>query len=182
VYGLPVTRTRLFCGVSLDGYIASSDGSIDWLRAYEGGEAESSAYERFFADVGALALGATTHRQVSEDFGVPWPYGATPSWIFSHHPITPPASAVVVTDRPVTEIHPEMVRAAGGKDIWVVGGRVLADQFAHAGLIDDVTLTYVPVVLGDGIPFLGRALDRPLTLAGSQVFPSGLVELRYVVD
>ena len=77
-------------------------------------------------------------------------------------------------------VHADLVAAADGKDVWVVGGGDLAGQFADAGLLDHVWVTVVPVVLGAGKPLLDRPLPGgPMQLTDVLPRQSGMVELRY---
>jgi dihydrofolate reductase len=80
---------------------------------------------------------------------------------------------------PVGPPHREMLRAAGDRNVWIVGGGSLASQFVDEGLLDELHLTIVPVVLGDGIPAFARRLAGALTLIGHRPFANGMVELRY---
>ena len=75
-----------------------------------------------------------------------------------------------IADANVTDLHDEMVAAAGERNLWVVGGGNVASQFADAGLLDELLLTVVPVVLGSGKPLFDRRLPGGKT---------GMVELRY---
>ena len=73
-----------------------------------------------------------------------------------------------------------MMAAAGGRNLWVVGGGTVASQFADAGLLDELILTVVPVALGSGKPLFERRLPGPpMQLAGTRAFANGMVELRY---
>jgi dihydrofolate reductase len=161
--------TRYFTATSVDGYIADERNSLDWLFAVE--DREDDRFARFFATVGAMALGRTTyewvldHEQVLEqpEKWREW-YGATPSWVFTHRdlPVVPGADVRFVRDD-VRPVHRAMVDAAGGKDVWLVGGGDLVGQFADARLLDEVVLGVAPVTLGAGAPLLPRRLDLRLT-------------------
>jgi dihydrofolate reductase len=90
-----VSRTQYYCAASLDGYIAESDDSIDWLTGYHGsydGEgvdqspmSEGGGYERFYEGVGALISGSTTYEFVRGHMGEggSWPYGGKPCWVLA---------------------------------------------------------------------------------------------------
>ena len=76
-----------------------------------------------------------------------------------------------------------MLAAAGERNLWVVGGGNVASQFADAGLLDELLVTVVPVVLGEGKPlFDRRPPGGPMQLTGTRVFDSGMVELRYEIN
>ena len=82
----------------------------------------------------------------------------------------------------VSELHDELRAAAGDRHVWVVGGGNVASQFADEGLLDELIVTVVPVVLGEGKPLFDRRLPGgPMQLAGARPFDSGMVELRYEI-
>ena len=89
---------------------------------------------------------------------------------------------VRLADAAVGDLYDEMIAAAGERNLWVVGGGNVASQFADAGLLDEVLVTVVPVVLGDGKPLFDRRLPGgPMQLTGTRAFDSGMVELRYEI-
>ena len=89
---------------------------------------------------------------------------------------------VRVANAKVAELHEEIMSAAGEKNLWVVGGGNVASQYADEGLLDEVLLTVVPVVLGEGKPLFDRALPGgPMQLTGTRPFETGMVELRYEI-
>jgi dihydrofolate reductase len=191
-----MTRTQYYCAATLDGYIAEADDSLEWLLGYEGSfEGEGAepgpmsgggSYERFYADVGALVSGSTTYEWVLDHLpGGEWPYQGKPCWVLSSRELRLPEGEgidVRVVDADVAELHPELVDAAGGRNVWIVGGGDVASQFAEAGLLDELHLTVVPVVIGTGKPLFARRLPGgPMQLLGSRVFETGMVELRYEI-
>ncbi|MFE9245905.1 dihydrofolate reductase family protein [Nocardiopsis sp. NPDC006938] len=171
-----MSRTVYETATSLDGFIADQDNSLDWLFAVEGaqeGEAIDSTAE-FIANAGAIVLGATTYEWILEHEGRgPWPYEA-PTWVLTHRELPRIEGdlrfASADTDEELRDLHAEMVRAADGRDIWVVGGGRIAARLARLGLLDEVSVSVAPVSLGGGAPLLdGRVQLRPLEvrLAGA---------------
>jgi len=80
----------------------------------------------------------------------------------------------------VLDLYDEMIAASGERHLWVMGGGNVASQFADEGLLDEVLVTVVPVVLGEGKPLFDRRVPGgPMQLAGTRVFDTGMVELRY---
>jgi dihydrofolate reductase len=79
----------------------------------------------------------------------------------------------------VADLFEEMLASAGGRNVWVVGGGNIASQFADAGLLDELHLTVVPVVLGDGKPLFDHGLPEPLQFTGTRTFANGMAELCY---
>ena len=121
-------------------------------------------YDSFFADVGALVMGASTYAWVTDRLDGPWPYDL-PTWVLAHRAFPPRTDAADVrfASGDVAALHPAMTAAAAGKDLWVVGGGDLAGQFADQGLLDVVQLSVAPVTLGAGAPLLPRHLELRLT-------------------
>lgn len=171
----------IFCtATSLDGYIADDQESLSWLFATQGdapepdypvesGNGDAVAgpelprlhFSRFFAGVGAIVSGANTFDWVRRDLtasGEPfaWPY-SQPTWIVTHRELDP-TPGVHTFSGDVADLHPRLVEAAAGKDVWVLGGGDLAGQFADHGLLDQVWVHQCPVVLGAGRPLLPRRL------------------------
>ncbi|HEX2902132.1 MAG TPA: dihydrofolate reductase family protein [Jatrophihabitans sp.] len=198
--------TQYYTATSLDGFIADERNSLDWLFQFDGEPDAAPAdpdspfrYERFIADVGALAMGATTYEWVRAHLAAAdpgpgagsagdgpasggWPY-QQPTWVFSHRslPAIPGADLRFVSG-PVTPVHAEMTAAAGGRNLWLVGGGDLVGQFHDAGLLDELLLTVAPVTLGAGAPLLPRRISTPpLRLVSSE--PVGpFLAMRYRVD
>ena len=181
--------TQYYCAASLDGFIAESDDTLGWLLGYEGTyageEAEpiKGAYERWYEGVGALVMGSATYEFVLAEIDE-WPYPNEPSWVLSSRQLPRPEGADVrIVEARVPDLYDEMKAAAGERNLWVVGGGNVASQFADEGLLDEVLLTVVPVVLGEGKPLFDRRLPgAPLKLTGTRAFDSGMVELRYAVQ
>ncbi len=182
-----MSKTQYYAAASLDGFIATSDHSLEWL--FQFGDAEDSSYPGFIQEVGALAMGARTYEWVvahlEEAEGGPsssWPYDQ-PTWVFSRGdlPAVPGADLHFVSGD-VRPVHREMRAAAGGKNLWIVGGGDLAGQFHDQGHLDEVIVQVASVTLGQGAPLLPRAIvDPPLRLVSATPFGNGFVELRYEV-
>jgi dihydrofolate reductase len=180
--------TQYYLAQTLDGFIAESDGGLDWLLHYEGGsgldpsEVTDRAYDAFYAGVGALAMGSATYEWILAHEQGRWPYEGMPTWVFTSRELPGPAQGDIHwASGPVRPVHDEMRAAAGERNVWMVGGGNLASQFAAEGLLDELIVTLVPVVLGEGIPTFARRLEGRLTLTGVRPFASGMVELRYDV-
>ncbi len=175
-------RCSVFIAVSLDGYIARRDGALDWLGAVER-PGEDYGYGRFLDSVGALIMGRKTY-ETARGFGE-WPYAGKRCVVLTH---APPAS-LSMTATNGEEFYAgdpapllQRLAADGVARVYVDGGTVIR-QLLGAGLIDDLTLSIVPVVLGDGIRLWdGGLAERRLALRSSRAFPSGLVQIEYEVE
>jgi dihydrofolate reductase len=182
--------TQYYAATSLDGFIAEADDSLEWLTGYDGAydgpgaEPMKGSYDRFYDRVGAMVSGSTTYEWVLRHVEA-WPYAGKPFWVMTTRELAVPAGENVdvrFAQGSVRELHPEVVDAAGERNVWVVGGGDVASQYADAGLLDEVIATVVPVVLGKGKPLFERRLQGgPMRLAGTRAFDTGMVELRYSI-
>jgi dihydrofolate reductase len=168
-----MSLTQYYTATTLDGFIADSDNSLDWLFTRQREPDGPLNYDAFIAEIGAMAMGSTTyewildHEFADKDPGEwKWPYDF-PSWVFTHRelPVVPSAS-IEFTSADIGAVHREMVDAAGGRNVWIVGGGDLAGQFADAGLLDEVIVSIAPVALGAGAPLLPRRIELRLDELG----------------
>jgi dihydrofolate reductase len=180
-------KTQYYTAASLDGFIATLDDSLEWLFSL--GRIEDTSYPMFIRDVGALAMGSTTYEWMlrhllgsEADRPQPWPYGQ-PAWVFSTRTLPCVSGADIRFVRgDVRSVHREMVAAAGGQNVWIVGGGELAGQFYDHGLLDELFVQLGSVMLGEGKPLLPRAItDPPLRLISARAIGRGFAELHYEV-
>lgn len=185
--GTPRPKTQYYTAATLDGFIADANHSLDWL--FQFGMQETPDLPAFMAEVGALAMGSSTYEWIlrylldpQAPSPQPWPY-RQPAWVFTTRELPPVAGAEIRFVRgDVAPVHRDMVAAAAGRNIWLVGGGDLVGQFHDRGLLDEVIVTIAPVTLGAGQPLLPRAIvSPPLTLTATQVY-GPFVQLRYAVD
>jgi dihydrofolate reductase len=189
--------TQYYTAASVDGFIADENNSLDWLLQFDdagGSEPSDTGYADFIGNIGALAMGSTTYQWVLDHHVQPrvgeprpWPY-TQPTWVFSHRELPSIDAADIhfvsqspAAQRSINAVHGQMVQAAAGKNVWLVGGGDLAGQFADAGLLDEIILTIAPVTLGGGSPVMPRRLVTP-PLRLTSVKQSGpFAELRYTL-
>jgi dihydrofolate reductase len=168
-----IVLTQYYTATTLDGFIADPNDSLDWLFTRRQDPDAPLRYETFFKDVGALAMGRTTYEWVLEhEFKDKdpsewkWPYDI-PGWVFTHRELqVVPGAPIEFASGDVAPVHEQMVAAADGRNVWVVGGGDLAGQFADAGLLDEVIVTIAPVTLGAGRPLLPRRIELQLEELG----------------
>lgn len=164
-----MTRTRYYTASSIDGFIATTDHSLEWLFRQRIDQDDVLGYNSFIREIGSLSMGASTYEWLLRQMratGEDWPYDL-PCWVFTHRSLGVPDGADVrLTDAPVPQVHAELVDAAAGRDVWIVGGGDLVGQFADHGLLNEVTVCWAAVTLGAGAPLLPRALDLKLTETG----------------
>jgi len=161
--------TQFYTATSIDGFIADEANSLEWLFQVPAGDDEvghEARFAAFFERVGAMVMGSTTYEWVLANERLlehpeKWSayYGETPCWVFTTRELPAIDGADLrFVQGDVAPIHAEMVEAAGGDNVWIVGGGDLAGQFADAGLLDEIRLSVAPVTLGGGAPLLPRRL------------------------
>ena len=174
-----MTRPRIsvFIARSLDGYIATDDDTLEWLDA-AAAEGEDYGFDAFLADVDVIAMGRATYDFI-KDFPE-LPYGGRPVHVLTTQALGPREGFEFYARTPQEAVAAWEEQGFGR--VYIDGGSVIS-QFLEAGLVDDLTITTAPVLLGSGEPLFHRIpVSTPLRLVGSQVFPSGMVNLQYVRD
>jgi dihydrofolate reductase len=142
--------TVYFTASSLDGFIVDEADGLDWLTSRDVDANGPFGYEAFAKDVGALVMGSATYRWLVVNQPGDWMY-EQPSWVLTHRPeIIVEGHPVLTFTGDVAALHPTLVSAANGKDVWVVGGGDVAAQFVGAGLVDEMIVSYAPCTLGAG--------------------------------
>ena len=168
-----VPLTQYFTATTLDGFIADPNNSLEWLFSRKQDKDGTMNYGAFIAEVGAIAMGSTTYEWILDhEFSGKdvaewkWPYDI-PGWVFTHRqlPVVPDA-AIEFVSGDVEPVHEKLVSAAGGRNVWIVGGGDLVGQFADAGLLDEVIVSIAPVTLGAGAPLLPRRIELQLEELG----------------
>ena len=185
---IKVMKTQYYTASSLDGFIATEDDSLDWL--FPLGDVNDTGYPDFIKDVGALAMGSATYEWMlrhvvkpGSDGGSPWPY-AQPTWVFSSRPQEAVRGADIrFVQGDVRPVHAAMRLAAGGRNLWIVGGGGLVGQFHDSGLLDEIIVQVGSVTLGQGKPLLPRRITgaAALRLTSVRRIGPGFAELRYDV-
>lgn len=159
-----VGKTQYYTATTIDGFIADDDNSLDWLFQVE--SESGSQFTSFFANVGAFAMGATTYEWILQHENAlaepkkwhDW-YQDMPCWVFTHRELPAvPTGNIKFVSGDVGPVYEEMVKAAAGRNIWLVGGGELVGTFADRGLLDEIILGVAPVTLGSGAPLLPRRL------------------------
>jgi dihydrofolate reductase len=169
-------RTSAFVGVSLDGFLARPDGSIDWLEPFEG---EEHGYAGFFDSVDTLVIGRKTYEFVLTMLGrgQPWPYRGKRCIVMTHRALEGQNGERAYTGEPAGLL--AQLATEGARHIYVDGGVVIR-AFLVAGLLDELTITVVPSLIGEGLPLFGGVkLESGLALEQVKSFGNRLVQMRY---
>ena len=171
----------VFCGVSVDGFLARPDGTFDFLNVADG---FPHGFEEFMKTVDAIVMGRNTYAIVQPC--TPWPYGKrTRIVVLSSHPdeIAAPVSGGTIErmgGEPAEII--EKLAATGAKHLYVDGG-ITIQRFLRAGTVDRMIVTRVPVLIGEGIPLFGSVpKDIKLKHIATRQYGNGMVQTEYEVE
>lgn len=165
--------------MSADGYIAAQDGSIDFLSMVER-SGEDYGYAGFNATVDTVIMGRKTYDKVMS-FGIPFPHADRQTYVLTRLPRQPENNIVFHHSGIRTLV--EGLKAKDGKNIFIDGGAEIVHEMLLLDLIDELIISIIPVLLGNGIPLFspGRP-EMKLRLVSSTPYPSGLVQLHYSSD
>ena len=172
----------VFIAASLDGYIARKNGAIDWLaNPIDQENGEDYGYKEFFDSIDSMVIGRKTYEQVLTF--KEWPYRGKKVVVLSRtHPSVPAqlTAEVEISAGPLPELVGRLADT-GSRRAYVDGGKTI-QGFLQAGLIDEMTITRIPILIGEGIPLFG-SLTRDIRLlhAATKSFANGYVQSRYRV-
>jgi dihydrofolate reductase len=162
----------LFIATSLDGYIASKDGSVDWLFT-------DSDYgtKSFMKTIDTILMGRKTYKQALE-FGLEY-YAGKKIYVFTKSKKMKSAEGVEIINEDAISFTRKLKRKKG-KNIWLMGGGELATSLQKKNLIDEYMLFVHPVLLGEGIPLFSDISGiKTIKLKSYKKFSSGLVRINY---
>lgn len=174
-------KCSVYIATSVDGFIAGPDGDIDWLLRpeYAVSLLNGLSFEAFIADIDALVMGRHTYEKVR---AFPeWPYGELPVVVLSTQPAPHGAEPVRwMSGEPASVV--AQLAESGCRHLYIDGGQTV-QRFLQAGLIDELTITRVPLLLGGGIPLFGAdGPEQRLRLLAVTQSDNGFVQERYAVQ
>jgi dihydrofolate reductase len=172
---------------SLDGFIARSDGSVDWLETsdeFAGGETMDPEFVAAFLEtIDCYVMGSRTYETALgfEAKGPGWAYGDKPTFVLTRRELPRTRDSVEFCSGDLARFVSERLRPTF-RSSWFVGGGVVAGECLRLGLADEVRYSILPILIGDGIPFFEKLeRDVALHLAEVKAYASGMVALRYQV-
>jgi dihydrofolate reductase len=170
-------NVSVFIATSLDGFIARMDGDIDWLtgRAEHAGD---TGYQEFIDSVDTVVTGRATYEKALTFGG--WPYDGKHVAVLSTQ-LDPAADHRITVHKGLDELMRDLTER-GTKNVYADGGQVI-QSFLRAGLVNDLTITTAPVLLGSGFPLFG-ALDKDIELThqSTKQLGAGFVQSTYTVQ
>ena len=169
---------------SLDGIIAKKDNSISWFETsdnYDKG-VDGEKPEEFLKTIDCYVMGSKTYElalELSKDYG--WAYGDKPTTVLTNRNLQ--------TDRQNIEFYSgDLNKFVNGylkqkyENVWVVGGSMLTRDFIRLKLVDEIRVSILPIILGDGLPFFDHiGQEQALHLKETKAYKSGMVELCYEI-
>lgn len=172
-------KVILYIASSLDGYIADTDKSVDWIQGHDDSIELPDTYTPFFDSIDTIIMGKKTYDQIVNELSPDkWPYTGALTYVFTHEPLSEKEDIIFTQEKPCRLVN--RIKKEGGKDIWVCGGADIINQLLEDDIIDVFHITTIPVILGDGIRLFGKAYNKTikLKLAGIHNY-NGIIEALY---
>lgn len=181
-------RVRVYMACSFDGFIAGPEHDISWLHQDHSKEGDlpkapdALEFDAFMSQVGAMLMGRATYEVVAPMAAQgPWIYGELPILVATRRPLEPVVASVCAAQGTIEELIERAKALAGDKDVYLDGGD-LVRQALDAGLVDELTITFVPILLGRGIRlFEGLHTPRALQFSAHRAFGGGMLQVSATV-
>lgn len=167
---------------SLDGFIAKKDGSVDWMQSqdsYEKGITLSSAdIEAYLQKIDCYLMGAITYEKALE---LGWPYGDIPVIVLTHRELSTDRKNVTFYSGDLLKLVNDFLKPKYN-EIWVVGGAKVTKTFIQLKLADDIIISILPILLGEGLAFFDAiSTEEQLHLKDVTAYKDGMVEMWYEI-
>lgn len=168
----------LYIAMSLDGYIADNKGSVNWLVGDNSDPQALGSYPKFIEAVDTVIMGYTTYHQVITELSPNhWDYAGKQTYVLTHRKCKN-TNEITFTDISVEKLLVEL-KKENGKDVWICGGATVINPALKAHLIDEITISVIPTLLGNGIPlFETFDVEQKLELISTTNY-NGIVDLVY---
>jgi len=172
---------------SLDGLIAKKDNSVSWFETsshYEKGVSLSEQEQvDFLKTIDCYVMGSRTYElalELSKSYG--WAYGDVPTIVVTHRNLPNERKNIEFYSGDLNKLVNERLKPKY-KNVWLVGGAMLAKDFIRLKLTDEIRVTILPIILGDGLLFFDHiGQEQPLHLKDVTAYKNGMVELRYEIN
>lgn len=171
-------KISLFIAMSLDGYIADSNGSVNWLTGQGNDDDNIDAYSEFTKDIDTVIMGWNTYHQIVTELSPDeWVYQDFTTYVVTHTSKTSSDKIHFVNESPVELV--KRLREENGKGIWICGGANLIQQLVKADVINCYYITVIPTILGSGIRLFEKVdHEIKLKLLKTQSY-NGMTDLIY---
>lgn len=167
-----------YIAMSLDGYVANVDGSVDWLAGDGSDETNVGSYVDFVETVDTVILGYTTYHQITHELSKDkWPYEGKHTYVLTSKSLEDKKDISFINEDLEKLINE--LKKSEGSTIWVCGGASVINQFHKSKLIDEYIISIIPTLLGDGIKlFQKNDFSMSLELISTKSY-NGIVDLNY---
>jgi dihydrofolate reductase len=169
---------------SLDGIIAKNDNSVSWFETsdnYEKG-VDGQNPEEFLKTIDCYVMGSRTYEhalELSKTYG--WAYGDKPTIVLTRRNLPKDRKNIEFYSGDLNKLVNERLKPKY-KNVWVVGGSVITGEFIRLKLTDEIRVSILPIILGDGLPFFDHiGLEQALHLKDATAYKNGMVELCYEI-
>lgn len=183
-------KCSVYIATSVDGYIATPDGGVDWLHTSGNLEAdmgsEDMGFQSFMDSVDCMIMGRKCMEMISSMNLTPeqWPYGDVRIVVLSNTVKEPPENLREKVEMYSGDIQELILKleSSGFKHAYIDGGSTIT-SFVNLKLINEITITKVPVLLGEGIPLFGK-INKSVKLenAEASAFPNDFIQVKYSVN
>lgn len=171
-------KVVLYIAMSLDGYIADSGGSVDWLHGQDSDTENIDTYSTFIKEIDTVVMGWKTYHQITTELSPDkWIYSELTSYIITHRILQSINNIKFVQDSPCNII--QRLKQKPGRGIWICGGASIVQPLVKTSLIDEYYISIIPTLLGSGIRLWGETeKEIKLKLLRTQSY-NGIMELVY---
>lgn len=176
------SKLTLHMVASLDGFIANKDNTVDWMHSKDSFPAGVTLTEEditaFLAGIDCYVMGSKTYEHALK---LGWPYGEVPVIVLTNRALPRDKSSVDFYAGDLDVLMNAQLKSKY-QNIWLVGGAMLTKAFLRAKLVDEIVLSIMPILLGDGLLFFDHVgVEQRLHLKESKAYTDGMVELTYEV-
>lgn len=171
-------KIKLYIAQSIDGFIATPSGSVEWLNSESDTEVDENAYgySDFYKSIDTTLMGYNTYKEIL-NFGIPFPYSDKKNFVFSRSHKELDENPVEFITENVVEFISDL-KNLKGKDIWLVGGSEINKLLLNKNLIDEIIITIKSTILGKGIPLFANGTDlKNFNFSSAKMFDNNFVEI-----
>lgn len=151
-----MAKIKLYIATTIDGYIARNNGNFDWLTDYPITSESDYGYAEFYNAVGTVIMGGQTYHSILS-MDVEWAYKDKECYVITRNSMIKNPHIKLLTDNIIEKI--EFLKEKSEKDIWLVGGGQIVSMLLNHNLLDEMIITTVPILLGNGIPLFPESFE-----------------------
>ncbi len=173
-----MSKVILYIATSLDGYIATKDNNVSWLKGDDSDPENFGSYEMFYESIDTIILGYNTYHEIVNVLAKDkWPYVGKKTYVLTSKDLKDEEDIFFIKENLESLI--EKLKKESEKDIWICGGARLFNELHNLDLVDEYCISMIPTILGDGIKlFNSNAKYQELKLLSTCNY-NGIVDLYY---